>query len=117
MRSVRRRIRSARHGFPRADARHLHRRMSRWLAEGRTLGASLRRFTCIVVAGPDSEATAEVALGVAEAQAPDRRVVLGDLLDDAPRYAAFRTADDDHHGLVDALHYGTSLARITRSIE
>jgi len=43
--------------------------MSHWLAEGRKLGASLRRFTCIVVAGPDADATADVALGIAEAQA------------------------------------------------
>ena len=89
--------------------------MSHWLAEGRTLGASLRRFTCIVVAGPDREATAEVALGIAEAQAAHRRVVLGDLLDDAPPFASFRV-DDDHHGLVDTLHYGTSLARIARPV-
>jgi hypothetical protein len=89
--------------------------MSRWHAEGHTLGASLRRFNCIVVAGPDPDATAEVALGIAEAQAADRHVVLGDLLDDAPRFAAFRV-DDDHHGLVDALHYGISLGRVTRPV-
>ena len=89
--------------------------MSHWLAEGRTLGASLRRFTCIVVAGPDRDATADVALGIAETQAAQRRVVLGDLLDDAPRYASMRT-NDDHHGIVDSVHYGTSLARVTRPV-
>ncbi len=89
--------------------------MSRWLAEGRTLGASLRRFNCIVVAGPDPDATAEVALGIAEAQAEHRHVVLGDLLDDAQRFRAFRV-DDDHHGLVDVLHYGTSLGLVTRPV-
>ena len=89
--------------------------MSRWLAEGRTLGASLGRFNCIVVVGPNPDATAEVALGVAEAQAAHRRVVLGDLLDDAARYSAFR-GEDDHHGIVDALQYGTSIARITRPV-
>ena len=40
--------------------------MSRWLAEGRTLGASLRRFNCIVVAGPDPDATAAWILVAAE---------------------------------------------------
>ena len=89
--------------------------MSRWLAEGRTLGASLRRFNCIVVAGPDPDATAAVALGIAEVQAEQRHVVLGDLLDDAARFAAFRI-DDDHHGLVDALHYGISLGLVTRPV-
>ena len=89
--------------------------MSHWLTEGGTLGASLRRFTCIVVAGPDRDATSEVALGIAESQAAHRRVVLADLLDDAPRYAAMRLKDD-HHGIVDSLHYGTSLARVTRPV-
>jgi septal ring-binding cell division protein DamX len=89
--------------------------MSRWLAEGRTLGASLRRFNCIVVAGSDPDATAEVALGIAEAQAEHRHVVLGDLLDDAARFGAFRI-DDDHHGLVDVLHYGISLGLVTRPV-
>jgi hypothetical protein len=89
--------------------------MSRWLAEGRTLGASLRRFNCIVVAGPDPDATAAVALGIAEVQAEHRHVVLGDLLDDAPGFAAFRS-NDDHHGLVDALHYGISLGLVTQPV-
>jgi hypothetical protein len=89
--------------------------MSHWLTEGGTLGASLRRFTCIVVAGTDRDATAEVALGISTAQAEHRRVVLGDLLDDAPRFAPFRV-DDDHHGIVDTLHYGISLARVARPV-
>lgn len=89
--------------------------MNHWLAEGRTLGASLRRFTCIVVAGADPEATADVALGIAETQAKERRVVLGDLLGDAIRFAPLRV-DDDPHGLADAFHYGISLARVARPI-
>jgi hypothetical protein len=89
--------------------------MSRWLTEGRALGASLRRFTCIVVAGPDRTATAEVALGIAESQSAERRVVLADLLDDAARFASLRV-DDDHHGIVDTLHYGVSLNRIARPV-
>ncbi|HEY6219418.1 MAG TPA: SPOR domain-containing protein [Gemmatimonadaceae bacterium] len=89
--------------------------MSRWLAEGRTLGASLRRFTSVVVAGPDRDATADVALGIAEVQAETRRVILGDLLDDAERFASLRSPDD-HHGLVDSLHYGISLPRIVRPV-
>jgi hypothetical protein len=89
--------------------------MSRWLTEGRTLGESLRRFNCIVVAGPDSDATASVALGIAEVQAAERHVVLGDLLDDAKRFSSFQ-AGDDHHGLVEVVHYGTSLGRVTRPV-
>jgi hypothetical protein len=89
--------------------------MSHWLTEGRSLGASLRPFTCIVVAGPDRDATAEVSLGIAHAQAEHRRVVLGDLLDDAEPFALLRV-DDDPHGLVDTLHYGISLSRVARQV-
>ena len=89
--------------------------MSRWLAEGRTLGDSLRRFTCLVVAGGNADATADVALGICEVQSAHRRVVLGDLFGDAERFAPFRS-DDDSHGLVDAFDYGISLARIVRPV-
>ena len=87
--------------------------MSRWLAEGRTLGQSLRRFHAIVVAGGDPDATAEVALGIAEAQSADRKVFLGDLMGDSSRFGAI-VADDDPHGLVDAFDYGISLGRVAK---
>jgi hypothetical protein len=89
--------------------------MSRWLAEGRTLGQSLRRFHAIVVAGGTADAVADVALGIAESQAAIRHVVLGDLLGDSPRYAQFRT-DEDPHGLVDAFDFGISLGRVARPL-
>src|SRR3954468_14291764 len=102
-------------GFQKGDAKFLRRSMSHWVTEGRSLGASLRPFSCIVVAGPDRDATAEVALGMAHAQAEHRRVVLGDLLDDAAPFSLLRV-DDDPHGIVDTLHYGISLSRITRPV-
>jgi hypothetical protein len=80
-------------------------------AEGRTLGQSLRRFHAVVVAGSDPDATAEVALGIAEAQSAERRVILGDL-SNSPRFIV----DDDPHGLVDAFDYGISLGRVARSV-
>jgi hypothetical protein len=86
--------------------------MSRWLAEGRTLGQSLRRFHGIVVAGTDTDATAEVALGIAESQSTERRVILGDLSSN-PRFVV----DDDPHGLMDAFDYGISLGRVSRAVE
>jgi hypothetical protein len=88
--------------------------MSRWLAEGRTLGRSLRRFHAIVVAGGESDATAEVALGIAESQSAERKVILGDL-SNSPRFSAL-LADEDPHGLVDAFDYGISLGRVARVI-
>jgi hypothetical protein len=98
------------------DATFLHRPMNRWRAEGRTLGASLRRFHSVVVAGGDPDATADVALGIAEAQAAERHVVLGDLSANADRFASL-VGDDDPHGLVDAFDYGISLGRVARPVE
>ncbi|HET9424740.1 MAG TPA: hypothetical protein VFO55_05150 [Gemmatimonadaceae bacterium] len=89
--------------------------MSRWLAEGRVLGASLRRFHSVVVAGSDANATADVALGIAEAQAEARRVVLGDLSANQARFGPL-VPDDDPHGLVDAFDYGISLGRVARPV-
>jgi hypothetical protein len=90
--------------------------MNRWHAEGRTLGASLRRFHAVVVAGSDPDATADVALGIAETQAAERHVVLGDLSANADRFASL-IGDDDPHGLVDAFDYGISLGRVARAVE
>lgn len=89
--------------------------MSRWLAEGRVLGKSLRRFHAIVVAGSDLEATAEVALGIAEAQSNERKVILGDLMANSTRFGPLG-GDEDPHGLVDAFDYGISLGRVARSV-
>jgi hypothetical protein len=88
--------------------------MSRWLAEGRALGNSLRRFHALVVAGVDPDATADVALGIAEAQSGERKVVLGDLTGSAARFRAL--SDEDPHGLVDAFDYGISLGRVSRAM-
>lgn len=98
------------------DATFLRLRMNRWLAEGRTLGLSLRRFHALVVAGGDLEATADVALGIAESQAGQRRVVIGDLTPNNPQFASL-VADDDPHGLVDAFDYGISLGRVARPLD
>lgn len=90
--------------------------MSRWLAEGRTLGASLRRFHAIVVAGSEPDAVADVALGVAEAQSRERKVILGDLTGNNARFASLGS-DEDPHGLVDAFDYGISLGRVSRAVD
>ena len=90
--------------------------MSRWLAEGRTLGASLRRYHAIVVAGSEPDAVADVALGIAQAQSEERKVILGDLTGNNARFASLG-ADEDPHGLVDAFDYGISLGRVSRAVE
>src|SRR5690349_11519743 len=89
--------------------------MSRWLAEGRILGKSLRRFHAIVVAGSDLDATADVARGIADSQSAERKVILGDLMANAARFGPI-LGDDDPHGLVDAFDYGISLGRVARPV-
>jgi hypothetical protein len=89
--------------------------MSRWLAEGRVLGKSLRRYHGIVVAGSDPDATAEVALGIAEVQANERKVILGDLMSNAARFGAL-VADEDPHGIVEAFDFGISVGRVARPV-
>jgi len=89
--------------------------MSRWLAEGRVLGKSLRRYHGIVVAGSDPDATAEVALGIAEVQANERKVILGDLTSNAARFGAL-VADEDPHGIVEAFDFGISVGRVARPV-
>jgi hypothetical protein len=89
--------------------------MSRWLAEGRVLGKSLRRFHAIVVAGSDLDATAEVALGIADSQSNERKVIIGDLMGDSARFASI-ASDEDPHGFVDAFDYGISLGRVAKPV-
>jgi hypothetical protein len=89
--------------------------MSRWLAEGRTLGKSLRRYHAIVVAGTDPEATADAALGIAESQSAERKVFLGDLTGDSGRFSSI-LSDEDPHGLVDAFDYGITLGRVAKPV-
>ncbi|MEO5567534.1 MAG: SPOR domain-containing protein [Gemmatimonadaceae bacterium] len=90
--------------------------MSRWLAEGRTLGLTLGHSHAVLVAGGDADATADVALGIAETQSAGRHVVLGDLSANTARFASL-VADDDPHGLVDAFDYGISLGRVARPVD
>lgn len=90
--------------------------MSRWLAEGRVLGKSLRRFHAVVVAGSDLDATAEVAMGIADAQSNERKVILGDLMGHAGRFGPLATDEESNEGLVDAFDYGISLGRVARPV-
>lgn len=82
-----------------------------WEAEGRRLGDRLDALNAIVVLGLDPASTARVALGIARAQAPKRRVALGDLLGDAEPLQAL-VSHEDPHGLVDSFVYGVSLNRV-----
>lgn len=82
-----------------------------WAEEGRRIGATLDARHVVVVVGGDPSAVAEVALGIGRSQSGHRRVVVGDLLGDAPPLQAL-VADADAHGLVDSFLYGVSLNRV-----
>jgi hypothetical protein len=88
--------------------------MGRWSAEANRLGESLGRFTCIVVAGNDPDATIEVARGIADVQSAFRTVVIGDLFGDSPGFAPMLS--EDSHGLTDVLQFGVSLGRVLRRV-
>lgn len=86
-----------------------------WEAEGRRLGERLDALHAIAILGQDPAATALVALGIARAQAPKRRVALGDLLGDAEPLQGL-VAQDDPHGLVDSFLYGISLNKVALAV-
>ena len=83
-----------------------------WTAEGREIGVTLDACHVVVVVGTDPVATAEVALGIGRVQSEQRRVTIGDLLNDAPPLVAFMPGDDAH-GLSDSFAFGVSLPRIS----
>jgi hypothetical protein len=72
-------------------------------------------YHAVVIIGSDASATAEVALGVARAQAWHRRVAVGDLFGDAPPLQALVTSEDPH-GIVDSFLFGVSLNRIAHLV-
>jgi hypothetical protein len=86
-----------------------------WEAAGQGLGQSLNLHHAIVVAGHNPDQTGQVALGIARGQSAHRRVTLGDLFADSPPIRRL-VHDDDGHGLVEAISYGISLARVTRPV-
>ena len=83
-----------------------------WTAEGREIGVTLDGCHAVVVVGTDKVATAEVALGIGRVQSEQRRVTIGDLLNDAPPLVAFMPGDDSH-GLGDSFTFGVSLPKIS----
>jgi len=84
-----------------------------WEAAGRGLGESLNLHHAIVVVGHDADHAGQVGLGIARSQSAHRRVTIGDLFADSPPIRRL-VPDDDAHGLVEAISYGISLARVAR---
>ena len=75
----------------------------------------INNYTAVAVISSDPLAAAEVALGMARAEAAYRRTVIGDLVGDlAPLNELVQT--DDPHGISDSFLYGISLSSIGREV-
>ena len=86
-----------------------------WENEGQRLSPLLDNVCAIVVAGIDAVAAAQVAIGVARAQATRRRVAIADLVGESPPLEALNHGDDPH-GIADSFLYGVSLNKIARTV-
>lgn len=86
-----------------------------WENEGQRLAPLLDNVFAAVVAGPDANAAAAVAIGIARAQGARRRVALADLVGESPPLEALNRSEDPH-GIADSFLYGVSLNRIARQI-
>lgn len=70
-------------------------------------------LTAVAVVGSEPVSTGAAALDLARAEARHRRVLIVDLIGDAPPLRAV-VATDDPHGVADAFVYGASFAAIAR---
>ena len=82
---------------------------------GRQTSIALRGYSAVLVISDDPVAAAHVAIGLGRAEAPHRRVVVGDLVGDlAPIQALI--SGEDQHGIYDSFVFGTSLERVRHEV-
>lgn len=81
---------------------------SAWADEGTRVASALNEVAAAIVTGRDPEATAAVALGIARAHAPERRVAVADLVGGL----ALLTPLDDQPGLLECLRDGEPISGI-----
>jgi len=82
---------------------------------GRQTSIALRGYSAVLVISDDPIAAAHVAIGLARAEAPHRRVVIGDLVGDLAPIQALTTRDDTH-GIYDSFVFGTSFEKILNEV-
>ncbi len=87
-----------------------------WESAGRRVAGVLDPSSAVAVLGDDPVATAAAALGLARAQAMQRRVVIVDLLGEASDLMAL-VGDPSAPGITDMLEYGVSLRRAAAPIK
>ncbi len=83
---------------------------------GRQTSIALRGYSAVLVISDDPIAAAHVAIGLARAEAPHRRVVIGDLVGDLPPIQALITGEDTH-GIYDSFVFGTSFEKILNEVD
>jgi hypothetical protein len=83
---------------------------------GRQTSIALRGYSTVLIISDDPLAAANVAIGIARAEASQRRVVLGDLVGDLQPIRDL-AAGDDAHGIYDSFDFGTSLERVMREVD
>jgi len=83
--------------------------------EGRRIGASFDTVAAVVVVGKSPDNAAAVALGIGEAQAANRRVVVADLVGDIGALTRLVNSDDPH-GLSDSFLFGVSLNKVAQPV-
>ncbi|MEP6904510.1 MAG: hypothetical protein ABI875_00425, partial [Gemmatimonadales bacterium] len=86
-----------------------------YVRAGQQAAVALRGYCSVVVVSDDSLAGALVAIGVGRAEAPHRRVVIGDMIGEVAPIQALVT-EDDSHGIYDCFTFGTSLDKVIRAV-
>lgn len=82
---------------------------------GRQTSIALRGYSAVLVISDDPIAAAHVAIGLARAEAPHRRVVIGDLVGDLAPIQALISGEDTH-GIYDSFVFGTSFEKILNEV-
>lgn len=83
---------------------------------GRQTSIALRGYSAVLVISDDPVAAAYVAIGLGRAEAPHRRVVIGDLVGDLAPIQAL-VPGEDQHGIYDSFVFGTSLDRVLHEVD
>ena len=87
-----------------------------WEDAGRQIAPLLGSYSAVVVTSSDPLAAAHVAIGIARAEAAQRRSVVADLVGDLPPLRSL-VNEEDPHGITDSFLYGVSFNKIGYQVE
>jgi SPOR domain len=83
---------------------------------GRQAAIAVRGYSSVLVVSDDPIAAANVAIGVARAEAEHRSVVVADLVGDLAPIQSL-VGNEDAHGIYDSFVFGTSLDKVIQDVE